>query len=428
MFQNKRSEKLLFSLRDEENKIKWGLLIIEIIFIMTALISILKYGNSLLLGSLEKFDNDDVKYIRSAWNLIDNKILTYENIKESTVYIMPGLTFVLAFFMMIFGKMQGLVAFKVFQIILQAGSIYLIFLIGRKVFGSKVGFIAAVMDVLYVTELFVVNTILMECISKFLLLLLIYLSIYAMETKSIKLYTIGGVIWGILCLFKPTIVAYPIVILIMWIKRKYKFCEILKYTILVLIIFCIIMSPWWVRNYMDFNRFIPFTKSTGNPFLQGTFVNYDQSEGWGVPYVKEKNAIESDENETKAGLQRLEKYGKKQPVKFVFWYTIGKTFLFWKDTFYWRTIFNIPFLMVNIIHKIILLLGIIGMVKAIREDLDVELLIGMILVLNLIYLPFFTFSRYSYIVMPLVMIFAAFSIDKVIGKKRNLVVWKRTQC
>ena len=418
----------MFSLRDEKKITKYSLLIIEIIFIIVGMISIFKYGNSLLLGSLDKFDNDDVKYIRSAWNLMDNKILSYENIKESTVYIMPGLTFVLAFFMMIFGKMQGLVAFKIFQLILQAGSIYLIFLIGRKVFSSRVGLIASIIDVIYVPELFVVNTILMECICKFLFLLLIYISIYAIETKSSKLYAVGGILWAISCLFKPTMAGYPIVILFMWIKSKYKFSEILKYTTLVLLIFCTIMSPWWVRNYKEFNSFIPFTKSAGNPFLQGTFINYDDSEGLGVPYVKSENAIENDQNETKAGLQRLQKYGEKQPIKYIFWYTIGKTFFFWRGSFYWRTIFNIPLLIAIIIHVIILLLGIIGIVKGYKKNLNVGLLIGVLLLLNLTYLPFYTFSRYSYMAMPLVMVFAAFSIDEIIRKKRNLLIWKKTQC
>ena len=418
----------MFSLRDEKNKIKCSLLIIEIIFIIVGAISIFKYGNSLLLGSLEKFDNDDVKYIRSAWNLMDNKILSYENIKESTVYIMPGLTFVLAFFMMIFGKMQGLVAFKIFQLILQAGSIYLIFLIGRKVFSSRVGLIASIIDVIYVPELFVANTILMECICKFLVLLLIYMSVYAIKTKSSKLYIAGGIIWAIACLFKPTMAGYPIVILFMWIKSKYKFSEILKYTALVLLIFCTIMSPWWVRNYKEFNSFIPFTKSAGNPFLQGTFINYDDSEGWGVPYVKSENAIKNDQNETKAGLERLEKYGREQPVKYIFWYTIGKTFFFWKESFYWRTIFNIPSLIANIIHIMILLLGIIGIVKGYKKNLNIATLIGVLLFLNLTYLPFYTFSRYSYMAMPLVMVFAAFSINEIIRKKRTLLIWKKTTC
>ena len=417
----------MFSLRNEKKITKYSLLIIEIIFIIVGMISILKYGNSLLLGSIEKFDNDDVKYIRSAWNLMDNKILSYENIKESTVYIMPGLTFVLAFFMMIFGKMQGLVAFKIFQLILQAGSIYLIFLIGRKLFSSRVGLIASIIDVIYVPELFVVNTILMECICKFLFLLLIYISIYAIKTKSSKLYIAGGIIWAILCLFKPTMAGYPIVILFMWIKSKYKFSEILKYTTLVLLIFCAIMSPWWVRNYKEFNSFIPFTKSAGNPFLQGTFINYDQSEGFGVPYVKSENAIENDKNETKAGLQRLQKYGAKQPIKYIFWYTIGKTFFFWRGPFYWRTIFNIPSLIAISIHVIILLLGILGIVKGYKKNL-IAILISILLLLNLTYLPFYTFERYSYMAMPLVMVFAALSIDEIIRKKRNLLIWKKTQC
>ena len=341
---------------------------------------------------------------------------------------MPGLTFVLAFFMMIFGKMQGLVAFKIFQLILQGGSIYLIFLIGRKIFNSRVGLIASIIDVIYVPELFVANTILMECIAKFLLLLLVYISIYAIEAKSSKLYAAGGILWGISCLFKPTIVAYPIVILFMWIKSKYKFSEILKYTTLVLLIFCAIMSPWWVRNYKEFNSFIPFTKSTGNPFLQGTFINYDQSEGWGVPYVKSENAIENDQNEIKAGLQRLQKYGMEQPIKYIFWYTIGKTFFFWKESFYWRTIFNIPFLIANVIHIMILLLGIIGIVKGYKKNLNIKLLIGVLLFLNLTYLPFYTFERYSYMAMPLVMVFAALSINEIIRKKRNLLIWKKTTC
>ena len=147
-----------------------------------------------------------------------------------------------------------------------------------------------------------------------------------------------------------------------------------------------------------------------------------------MPYVKSENAIKNNESEMKAGLQRLQKYGGEQPIKYIFWYTIGKTFFFWKESFYWRTIFNIPSLIANLIHIIILLLGIIGIVKGCKKNLNIRLLIGVLLFLNLTYLPFYTFSRYSYMAMPLVMVFAAFSIDEIIRKKRNLLIWKKTQC
>lgn len=393
----------------EEKRINIYLIIIEIVFMASAILSVFIYGDSLLLGSLEKFDNDDVKYIRSAWNLIDNNILSYENIKESTAYIMPGLTFTLSFFMYIFGKINGIVAFKIFQVILQGISLYLLFLIGKKVFNSKVALIACFMDAVYAAEIYAANLILMEVIFKFLLLLLIYISIYAIEKKSLKLYVLGGIVWTAACLFRPTIAAYPLLILIMWIKNKYSFSEIVKYTIVVTTIFCIIMTPWWIRNYKVFDRVILFTKSTGNPFLQGTFVNYDHSKGLGVFYVVGKDALENDENEIKAGLQRLKIYGKERPLKYIAWYTLGKTFYFWRAPFYW--ISNISYIPVIIYHIAILYWALYGMIQYKCKSLNFKFLIMVVIYFNVIYLPYFTFERYSYPVMPLVILFAAHTVS-----------------
>lgn len=69
----------------ENKRIKFGLILLEISFTIVDLISIFKHGNSTLLGSLESFDNDDVKYIRSAWNLVGNGIFSYEDISKPTV-------------------------------------------------------------------------------------------------------------------------------------------------------------------------------------------------------------------------------------------------------------------------------------------------------------------------------------------------------
>ncbi|MEW9096273.1 MAG: glycosyltransferase family 39 protein [Clostridiaceae bacterium] len=394
---------------NEEERINIYLIIIEMVFMAVTIFSIFAYGDSLLLGSLEEFNNDDVKYIRSAWNLIDSNILSYENIKEPTAYIMPGLTLVLSFFMSIFGKINGIVAFKIFQAILQGISLYLLFLIGKKVFNSKVALIACFMDALYAAEIYATNLILMEVIFKFLLLLLIYISIYAIEKKSLKLYVLGGIVWATACLFRPTIAAYPLLILIMWIKNKYSFSEMVKYTIVVTTIFSIIMTPWWIRNYKVFDRVILFTKSSGNPFLQGTFVNYDQSKGWGVPYEEGKDALENDENEIKAGLERLKIYGKKEPLKYIAWYTLGKTFYFWRAPFYW--IANISYIPVIIYHLTILYWALYGMIKHKDKSLNLKFLIMVVVYFNVIYLPYFTFERYAYPIMPLVILFAAYTVN-----------------
>ena len=51
----------MFSIKKEEKNIKVALILIEVIFALIALLYILKFGDSTLLGSMESFDNDDVK-------------------------------------------------------------------------------------------------------------------------------------------------------------------------------------------------------------------------------------------------------------------------------------------------------------------------------------------------------------------------------
>lgn len=413
----------MFSIKKEEKNIKIALILIELSFALVGLVYIFKLGDSTLLGSLENFDNDDVKYIRSAWNLVENNILSYESIYEPSVYIMPGLTFVLSVFVRLFGKFDGVIAFRIFQIFIQCGSLYIIFLIGRKLFNSRIAIIACIVNSLYIVEFYVPSLILMETIFKFLLLLLVYLSIYAVERKSTKLYIAAGIVWSIACLFRPTIAAFPAVILLVWIvKKEYKLKDMFKYASIVLGIFCIIMSPWWIRNYKQFNTFIPFTASSGNPFLQGTFVNYDQSNGFGVSYEKGDNYIESNKNEIRAGIERLKTYGKKEPLKYLYWYTIGKTWYFWKAPFYWNGI--IGFILALIQHYFILITSILGIRLSIKKSSlrsrSILIILGTIIIFNIAYLPYYTFERYSYPLISLLTIFSGYIIDNWIEKKKTV--------
>lgn len=412
----------------EDKRIKFGLILLEILFIIVALISIFKHGNSTLLGSLESFDNDDVKYIRSAWNLVENRIFSYEDISKSTVYIMPGLTFILSFFVIIFGKFQAIIAFRIFQVVLQICSLNLIFLIGKKVFNKKAALIACIIDSIYIVEIYAANLILMEVTFKFIILLLIYLSIKALETKKTKYYVLAGIVWSLGCLFKPTIAVYPLVILLVWIKARYKMKEMVKYASIVVAIFCIIMSPWWVRNYNNFNMFIPFTKSSGNPFLQGTFINYNQDKGWGVEYRRSEDSIQNNEYEVEEGIERLKIYGEEEPFKFAYWYTIGKTFYFWYEPFYWDEIFGISAVWAFFEHYLILITAIIGIInnfKTGKWDLKKQIIVLSIIVMNVVYLPYYTYSRYAYPFMPLMIIFSGDYVYYRVCKYRDLKIRKR---
>ena len=142
----------------------------SLMFIMI-IISIFHYGNSTLLGNFYSPNNDDVKYIRSAWTLAQTGNFIFHKPPAPTVFMMPGLPYVLAFFMKLFGQFGGITAIRIVQAILQVFSLLLIFYIARKIFDSKVAIIAVIFDLFYIVEFWVPNLILTETFFKFFVLI-----------------------------------------------------------------------------------------------------------------------------------------------------------------------------------------------------------------------------------------------------------------
>jgi len=410
----------LFSLKEEGKLTKLILGSTCLLFFLICIVSIFKYGNSTLLGSLTHPNNDDVKFIRSAWILADTGKYIYHTPSTATAFMMPGLSFILAFFVMIFGKFGGITAFRVFQAIVQTGSLFLIFLIARKLFNSKVGIVATIISILSISDYWVTNLILTETLFKFFVLFLIYFSLYALEEQKTSYYVLGGIALGLATLFRPTIATFPIVILFMWILRKYKFRTMLKYTAIVAAIFCIILSPWWVRNYSIFHKFIPLTLATGNPTLQGTYINYDQRSAKtdGLNYTQFKyprsSEVENNEVEMQIAKYRLTNLVPKQPLAFLEWYTVGKAIRQIRYPFFWgRPFLGVNTLMAEVWHVLTLLLSIIGgrmYYSDKRRNKMGTFAIATILYFIVVYLPFYTMGRYFYPAMPLVIIFSSYAV------------------
>ena len=400
---------------------------------MISIFSIIKYGNSTLLGNLSNPDNDDVKFIRSAWTLVATGQYIYHNPGISTVFMMPGLPFSLAFFVRIFGKFGGITGYRVFQAIVQTGSLYLVFLIARKIFNSRVAVAAVIINALCIADYWVTNLILSESLFKFFVLLLVYFSIYAIEEKSTKYYIFGGIAWALGTYFRPTIATFPIIILIMWIIMKYSIKEMFKYGTIVVAIFCIMMSPWWIRNYSVFHKFIPLTLATGNPMLQGTFINYDQTTKAtdGLDYSQFKyTGKEYDNNKVEMEMSkyRLKNLVPKQPLKFLEWYTLGKTFYQIRWPFIWTTFLGVPFVLAGLWHYLILIFGVVGAVmfyKDKNKNILGKIISSMVIYFIVVYLPFYAFERYFYPAIPFVIIFAAYGVLNIKDKKSYKVLERK---
>jgi 4-amino-4-deoxy-L-arabinose transferase-like glycosyltransferase len=394
------------------------LIMVLFVFATVQFLVIVYYGENWYLGNFATMNNDDVKYIRSAWTLLDKHIFVYHDVNEPTAFIMPGYPLLIAFFMKVFGRVDGIIAIRFFQGLLQVASLYLVFRICKEMFNNKIALIAVILNTLYLPEMVSAVLILTETVFKFLLVALVYVSIKAIKNKNISYYFVGGIIWGLAILIRPTILLYPIVIFIMWIVFKYSIKEMIVRSLLVLCIGITLLSPWVIRNFIEFSRFIPLTLSSGNPFLQGTYINYDQTEDY-TSYEFPSDAIERDKIEMDTGIKRLKQNFIKKPFSYIYWYTVGKSYYFWNVPFYYKNVFGIPFFIMHIFH-IILIVFALGNLILFRADFKKETLLLLLIILyfNIMHLPYFTCSRYAYPIMPFVIIFASNAFINILRKFR----------
>ena len=75
-----------FLLKQESVKFRLIVGVLLILFFCVCVGSSVYYGKELLLGSFEEFNNDDVKYLRSADTLLKTGKFTYENPEKSLVF------------------------------------------------------------------------------------------------------------------------------------------------------------------------------------------------------------------------------------------------------------------------------------------------------------------------------------------------------
>lgn len=91
----------LFNLSQESRPVKIALLVTILFVFAISAASVLVYGDHFLLGSYEKLNNDDVKYVNSAKILLNKHTLAYNSGESPSSFIMPGMPLVLSGLMLV---------------------------------------------------------------------------------------------------------------------------------------------------------------------------------------------------------------------------------------------------------------------------------------------------------------------------------------
>jgi 4-amino-4-deoxy-L-arabinose transferase-like glycosyltransferase len=155
-------------------------------------------------------------------------------------------------------------AARLIQIFIDSFSCILIYFLGKMLAGRAVGWVAALISVVYPLNVYMSLQLYPET-TFFILLVLMLIVTFRMGSESrIWPAVIGGILFGVCILARPNIalllpfiLVYPFLI-----KKKASAGQ----AILYLFATFFVILPWSIRNYLVFKEFIPLTSEAGAVF------------------------------------------------------------------------------------------------------------------------------------------------------------------
>jgi short-subunit dehydrogenase len=213
---------------------------------------------------------DSSNYTTIAKNLLEGNGFSLVP-SHLTALFEPGYPIFISLIYLIFGK--NFIFIIILQILLDSISCVLIYFFTKKLINTNVAILSSIIYMIYPDFIFASCQIIKEPL--FLLLQITGLSLIreAEEKRKDILYIFAGVICGFATLTIGAFLIFPFLLFFYFLFKK----EFKKYLIFILF-FLLSLTPWTIRNYIIFRKFIPIISRTGFLFWMGN--NKYSDGGW----------------------------------------------------------------------------------------------------------------------------------------------------
>lgn len=416
--------------------------IIVIIFIIC-----LKLFTTINLGFDYTINNDDLSYVGSGINYCKYDVVSMHGTYPSA-QIMPLMPIAIGNLACIFETRESL--FIVLKLLYLSMSVITLFGIYKIVKLFTPNYIAALSLLFFVTPdfLWMDNLVLTETPYMLCLVFMLYNTIMLSKYKNgNNFYFYSLVAWYIVALLiRPTIGLFPLLIAIFLLINKYDIKVMFKQGIIAAVILVLVLTPWTIRNYMVWNKFIPLTYGMGNPLLLGSYqgshtpddslINYDEV----LPPLMEEdlkeyvygNKVYPDQFRSYYSLEydgvkakyRIGKWKKEATKDYLYSMFVFKPRILVYNAFYWDEIFGISMSAIKVIRLIECILALLSFIYLVfinRKYVKEVIFITSILIYHVaLYSYSFAFSRYGqtlYFVYAILIAIALSSIIKKVTKK-----------
>lgn len=247
------------------------------VFLRFSALALFMYKNGITISenglSAYPAVDDSQIYYHTAINLIEGKgysVTTTEVYRELPAFFKPtgipdtyyqnfyppGYPVFLSVLYRVFGT--SIFVYAIPQIILGSATCYLVYLIAKSAFSSKIGLLACFLLAIYHPLIWWTSYIRAETLFIFLLLLTIVFLIRAVQRGlDLKYIIFSGIALGMSCLCRTVVMYLPVFMVfyftLLFFKKDKK--RLFLGTAVFLLAFCVTLAPWSYRNHTIFKTY-----------------------------------------------------------------------------------------------------------------------------------------------------------------------------
>jgi len=301
-----------------EERLIWWLLVVATVIRIAALVDKGVY-----------FDpnfSDAAGYLESARVLASTGRLGFYGYEHSA-YVMPGFVLFLTLFNLATPNVfLQYLAIKASMILMSAASIYVLYLIGKRIGGTRVGLIAAALFTLSMPQIYTGTLALSE--NPFTLSVL-GLTLFVIRLADKPSWRVFG--WCLVILVTAVFIKQAAIgllppVLVYLLVRRYPTSLLAKQVVLTVVILALSLSPWWARNYRVFGEFVPFTSMSAATVLHGSYQRFQPYRTGSAEAVDEligrstESEVEQNRALAEAASVRMSNQWDANPVDMLFTY------------------------------------------------------------------------------------------------------------
>jgi len=308
---------------------------------------------------------DAMGYMESARVLTATGRFTFYGAHPSAV-VMPGMVLLLSSAWAVTPTtFTAYLVAKLMVLVCSVASVYVLYLIGRRIGGTWVGVLSAAALTVSFPHLYAGTLTLTENPFLFAFLLLTWCTIRLADKPGYPRLAACVAAFCAAVYLRQAAVGFLLPAIVYLLIRRYPWRQLVAHVAVTVAAVALVMAPWWVHNHQAFGEFIAFTTGAGSPFLEGTYQRFDPYDGRAFDAMDallvgfEGTEFDKSRLFTAAARERLATRWAENPTDVLYTYVITKPASAWLLPFYWDKVLGVSGYWVLRLHALASVLGIV---------------------------------------------------------------------